>query len=88
MHFLVFVCCFLFKHWLFSGGPPNLGIVCTGLELLTDLSASLTTIITALAISIAVYIITCIMFCLATVFHLFFLRLPYVGVPVSLVYCV
>ena len=44
-----------------SAGPPDLGIVCIDLTLLTRLSASLTAIIVALMVSVAACIIACVM---------------------------
>ena len=55
----------------FSAGPPDLGIVCVVLALLTKLSAFLTVIIVALAASIAAFVTAYVMFCSAAILSCF-----------------
>ena len=57
-----------------SLGPPDLGITCIGLALLTGLSAPLTAIIAVLTALIAACIIAYVMLCSMTIFGLPFLE--------------
>ena len=68
----------------FSTGPPDLGVACIGLVLLTVLSVSLTAITAALVVWNATCVTKCVMFYPATIFVLLSLKLH----PVSLlVFC-
>ena len=67
-----------------SAGPPDLGIVCIDVTLLTRLSASLIALVTVLAASTAACVIDKFLLWSVAIFALLFLRLPCVSL---LVFC-
>ena len=64
----------------------GLETTCTGLALLTGLSASLTAMMVALAALIATSIVASVKLCSAAIFAMLFLKLPCVSLALSSIF--